>query len=52
MKQMAKPKWRDLDLADADLVFDDRPAPRAAATACRRIIRRASADGECGKFSR
>jgi hypothetical protein len=25
MKQMAKPRWRDLDLADADLVFDDRP---------------------------
>jgi hypothetical protein len=25
MKQMAKPRWRDLDLADAGLVFDDRP---------------------------
>ena len=24
-------RWRDLDFTDADLVFDDRPAPQAAA---------------------
>src|SRR6202011_2992903 len=35
-----------LDFAGADLVF--RPAPQAAARACRRIIRRGSAGGECG----
>lgn len=44
--------WCGLDFADADLVFDDCPARRAAATACCRVIRRGSAGGECDNFSR
>jgi len=47
-KRLKNLSWRGLDFADADLVFDGRPAPPAAATACRRIIRRGSAGRKCG----